>query len=310
MYAVRYAADGTLNSQELPEEYEEYRDVFSEDKANELPPRGRPEHAIELTGDPPHGPIYKLSEKELKILRKYIQDGLDRGWIRESTSSAGAPILFTPKKDGELRLCVDYRGLNRLTVKNRYPLPLMSEILDRLSGARCFTKLDLRNAYHRIRIREGDEWKTAFRTWYGHFEYLVMPFGLVNALATFQAYINRALTGLVDLTCIVYLDDILIYSEDPAAHKRHVVEVLERLRKHGLFAKLSKCRFTTDTVDFLGFILGPDGVAMEESRVKAIQEWPVPRTFREVQVFLGFANFYRRFIANYSKIVAPLTSML
>ena len=294
----------------MPSEYEEYKNVFSEDAANELLPRGRPEHAIEVTGDPPYGPIYNLSEKELKVLRDYLREALERGWIRESTSPAGAPILFTPKKDDELRLCVDYRGLNQLTVKNRYPLPLMGEIMDRLSGARYFTKLDLRNAYHRIRIREGDEWKTAFRTRYGHFEYLVMPFGLANAPATFQAYINRALTGLVDVTCIVYLDDILIYSSSPEEHRRHVAEVLERLRKHGLYAKLSKCRFNTETVEFLGFVIGPEGTAMEKSRVKTIQEWPEPCSFHDVQVFLEFANFYRRFIANYSRIAAPLTSML
>lgn len=163
LYFVRYVATAGEDVPELPPEYEEFRDVFSEDAANTLPPRGRPEHAIELTGDPPYGPIYNLSEKELKVLREYLKDALDRGWIRESTSPAGAPILFTPKKGGELRLCVDYRGLNQLTIKNRYPLPLMDEIMDRLSQAKLFTKLDLRNAYQRIRIREGDEWKTAFR---------------------------------------------------------------------------------------------------------------------------------------------------
>src|SRR5579862_5413146 len=229
MYAMQYAVNGMLNFQELPKEYKEYCNIFSEDKANKLPPKGRPEHAIKLTGDSPHGPIYKLSEKELKILQEYIQNSLDHEWICESMSSAGVPILFTLKKDSELCFCINYWGLNWLIVKNRYPLPLISEILDRLFGARCFTKLDLRNVYHRIYIREGDEWKMVFRTRYGHFEYLIMPFGLVNATATFQAYINRALTSLVNITCIMYLDDILIYLEDLAAHKHHVVEVLESL---------------------------------------------------------------------------------
>ena len=263
-----------------------------------------------MTSEPPYGPIYNLSEKELKVLREYLRDALAKGWIRESSSHAGAPILFAPKKDGELRLCVDYRGLNKITKKNRYPLPLIGEILDRLSKAKVYTKLDLRNAYHRIRIREGDEWKTAFRTRYGHFEYLVLPFGLTNAPATFQAYINRALARLVDVTCIVYLDDILIYSGDPAAHRQHVIEVLKRLRQHGLYAKLSKCKFSVTNVEFLGYVLGPDGVAMECSRVDSIMEWPEPTSYREVQVFLGFANFYRRFIAKYSKIASPLTAML
>jgi len=203
---------------ELPPEYEKFRDVFSEEEANKLALRGRQEHAIETTGKPPYGLIYNLSEKELKMLREYLAEALERGWIRESSSPAGAPILFVPKKGGELRLCVDYRGLNHLTVKNRYPLPLMGELIDHLSKAKHYTKLDLRNAYHRIRIRKGNEWKMAFRTRYGHFEYQVMPFGLANAPATFQAHINRVLAGLVDVSCIVYLDDILIYSDDMMMH--------------------------------------------------------------------------------------------
>ena len=171
-----------------------------------------------MTGEPSYGSIYNLSEKELKTLWEYLAKALERGWIRESSSSAGVPILFVPKKGGELQLCIDYQGLNHLTIKNRYPLPLMGELMDRLSKAKRYTKLDLRNAYHRIRIREGDEWKTAFRTRYGHFEYQVMPFGLANAPATFQAHINQVLAGLVDVTCIVYLDDILIYSNDLMIH--------------------------------------------------------------------------------------------
>jgi Reverse transcriptase (RNA-dependent DNA polymerase) len=217
------------HSQELPREYKEYQDIFSKEKANELPPQGQLEHTIELTEDLPHRPIYNLSEKELKVLHEYIQDGLNHGWIRESTSSAGMPILFTPKKDGELRLCVDYRALNQITVKNRYLLLLIGKILDRLSGARYYTKLDLHNAYYRVCICKRDKWKTAFRTRYGHFEYLVMPMGLSNVPATFQTYINRALVGLVDITCIVYLDNILIYSEDLVTYKYHIAEVLECL---------------------------------------------------------------------------------
>ena len=154
------------------------------------------------------------------------------GRIRRSVSPAGAPIMFVPKKGGGLCLCVDYRGLNRVTIKNRTPLPLISKTLDRLEGAKVFTKLDLADAYHRIQIRKGDKWKTAFRTRYGHFEYLVLPFGLSNAPATFQAYINQALIGLVDVTCVIYLDDILIYSTDPARHEADVKAVLEQLRQH------------------------------------------------------------------------------
>jgi Reverse transcriptase (RNA-dependent DNA polymerase) len=204
---------------ELPQEYAEFADIFSEAKAVMLLPLGGPEHAIELKGgEPPYGPIYNLSKQELKVLHEYLRDAIEQGWIRESNSPAGALILFTPKKGGKLRLCVDYRGLNRITKKNRYPLPLMSEILDRVVGAKRYTKIDLHNAYYRICIRSDDEWKMAFRTQYSQFEYQILPFGLANAPAIFQTYMNRALQGLVDITCIVYLDDILIFSMNLEDH--------------------------------------------------------------------------------------------
>lgn len=296
----------------IPDWLEDYQDVFSEEGAAELPPVDGASHAIDLKegAEPPYMPIYNLSQKELETLRKYLEDSIGKGWIRESKSPAGAPVLFAPKADGSLRLCVDYRGLNSLTIKNRYPLPLIDEMLDRLQGARFFTKLDLRDAYHRIRIREGDEWKTAFRTRYGHFEYLVMPFGLANAPATFQAYINRALSGLLDVCCVVYLDDILVYSRTQEEHRRNVTAVLGRLREYRLFAKLSKCSFETTSVSFLGFIVDIDGVRMDTERVRTIDEWPVPRSFKDIQIFLGFTNFYRRFIFRYSVLTAPITDLL
>ena len=218
--------------------------------------------------------------------------------------------MFVPKKSGELRLCVDYRALNRVTEKNRYPLPLISEILDRLSGAKYFTKLDLKDAFHRIRIREGDEWKTAFRTRYGHFEYLVMPFRLTNAPATFQSYIHQALHGLLDEFCIAYVDDILIFSSDRDSHTKHVRIVLERLEQSQLFINPSKCSFYQDRLHFLGFVVSREGISMDPERVRAIAEWPIPRTYRDIQVFLGFCNFYRRFIYRYSSIAAPLNHLL
>ena len=222
----------------------------------------------------------------------------------------GVSVLFGLKKDGGLRLCVDYRGLNSFTKKNRYPLPLISEALDRLVGAKVYTKLDIRDAYNMIRIREGDEWKTAFRTRYGHFEYTVMPFGLVNAPATFQSYINSALRDYLDVFCIAYLDDILIYSDNDEDHTEHVRKVLARLEQHRLYAKLSKCEFHTRKVGFVGFVVTPEGVSMEEDRVRTIREWPEPKKHRDVQVFLGFANFYRRFIHRYSAVARPLSGLL
>lgn len=294
----------------VPEYLSDFADVFDEAKAGELPDLGGVEHSIDTTDPPPYGPLYNLSETQLEALRDYLANAIKKRWIRPSVSPAGAPILFVPKKDGGLRLCVDYRGLNKVTVKNRHPLPLIDETLDRLVGAKVFTKLDLKDAYHRIRIREGHEWKTAFRTRYGHFEYLVMPFGLANAPATFQAYINTAMAGMLDRSVVVYLDDILIYSQDPEQHHEHVREVLAALRKHKLFAKLSKCSFDVQELEFLGFVVGTNGVSPDPERVRTIVEWPVPESFHDVQVFLGFANFYRRFVHRYSHIARGLTNLL
>ena len=286
--------------------------MVSEEGAVALPDHSEHDHAIDLLPGkmPPWKLVYALSAKELEVLKQYIEENLDKGWIRHSRSQAGAPILFTPKKDGKLRLCVDYRGLNAITIKNRHPLPLINESLARLSGARIYTKLDLRDAYHRIRIKKGDEWKTAFRCRYGHFEYTVMPFGLANAPATFQAYVNRALAGLIDVYLVVYLDDILIFSKDEKTHVQHVREVLERLIKWRLFIKPSKCAFHVDRVEFLGFVVSRDGVAMDPARVETIRQWPEPTCIFDVQQFVGFANFYRRFIGKWTIVSGPLNDLI
>jgi transposase InsO family protein len=292
----------------LPERYRDFADVVSKEGASSLPEHGHGDLPIDLVPgkEPPFGPLYSLSEAELVVLREYLRKYLERGWIRHSRSPAGAPILFVKKKDGSLRLCVDYRGLNNVTVKNRHPLPLINESLDRLALARWFTLLDLREAYHRLRIKEGDEWKTAFRTRYGHFEYLVVPFGLTNAPAAFQAYINKALVGLLDVVCIVYLDDILIFSKDEEEHEKHVRLVLERLRQAQLFVNLDKSRFHERQCEYLGYLVTPEGIKLDEKRVKTIQDWPEPKTVREIRMFIGFLNYYRRFVKGFSRIAAPL----
>ncbi|UPX20316.1 uncharacterized protein EKO05_0010552 [Ascochyta rabiei] len=282
--------------------------AFSKRQTSVLAPHREYDHSIDIKAGAkvPNLPIYNLSRRELDILREYLEAAQEKGWIRPSKSPAGAPILFVPKPDGTMRLCVDYWGLNKITIKNRYPIPLVSEMMDRLSKAKVFTKLDLRDAYHRLQIKEGDEWKTAFKTRYGHFEYLVMPFGLANALATFQSYIHQALGGLLDRICVVYLDDILIYSQNEEDHDKHVKEVLDRLVEWGMFAKASKCVFSSKSVEFLGFVITPDGVVIDPKRVRTITKWPKPSSYKDIQVFLGFANFYRRFIFNYLGIVWPL----
>ena len=295
----------------IPEDYHAYLDVFSEALANELPPHRSFDHHMPLEEGkvPPWGPIYSLSEVELKALKDYLDENLKKGFIVPSESPAGAPILFVKKKDGSLRLCVDYRGLNKITIKNRYPLPLISELLDRLSTGRIFTKIDLRGAYNLLRIKEGEEWKTAFRTRYGLYEYKVMPFGLTNAPASFQHLMNYHFRDMLDKHVICYLDDILIYSPDLETHRLHVIQVLTRLREVGLFAKAEKCLFHSDKVDFLGFVISPNGVEMDTKKVQTILDWPIPTNLFEVRSFLGFCNFYRRFIKSYSKVVQPLTAL-
>jgi len=302
---------GSQQAQSLPEWYKDRADVFSRESSAQLSENGPYDLPIDLEEgkQPPYGPMYNLSENELMVLREYLQKYLARGWIRPSRSPAGAPIVFAKKKDGSLRLCVDYRALNNITIKNRYPLPLIQESLERLGNARIYTRLDVREAYHRLRIREGDEWKTAFRTRYGHFEYLVVPFGLTNAPAAFQAYINRALSDLVDRICVVYLDDILIYSRTTEDHIEHVKAVLDRLREYKLFVNLDKCEFHTQRTEYLGYIVTPDGLSIDNSRVATIQEWPEPESVREIRIFVGFVNYYRRFVHNFSRIVAPLNEM-
>ena len=235
---------------------------------------------------------------------------LAEGKIVHSKSPASASILFVPKPDGRLRLCVDYRQRHKLTILNKYPLPLMTELRERVAGATVFTKLDLKDGYHLIRIRKGDEWKTAFRTTYGHYEYKVMPFGLVNGPATFQAMMNTILREFLDHGVVVYLDDILIYSKSLENHKGLIKQLLAQLERHDLAISLKKSVFHVDTVEFLGYIVGKDRVTMSKKKVESILSWKVPRSVKDVQIFIGFANFYRRFIENFSKVCKPIMDTL
>ena len=296
----------------VPIEYHEYKDVFSAEEAKEIPPHRPYDHKIEtIDGQlPPHGRIYNMSQVELDALKSYIDEMMGKGFIRTSNSPIGAPVLFVKKKNGTLRLCVDYRALNKITIKNRYPLPLSGDLMDRLSQAKYYTKIDLRVGYNNIRIAEGEEWKTAFRTRYGSYEYLVMPFGLTNAPATFQYFMNDIFHDLLDVCVVVYLDDILIYSDDLDTHRKQVKDVLSRLRKHNLHARPEKSGFHMDSIEYLGVIISPTGIAMDPEKVKVILDWPAPTTVKELQSFLGFANFYRRFVDNYSGITKALTSLL
>jgi hypothetical protein len=304
----------------MPAHYHQWLDVADRKKAGLLPPvRGKGvDHAIELEKDDagrdkvvPWGPLYSMSRDELLVLRKTLTDLLGKGFIRVSNSPAAAPVLFVKKPGGGLRFCVDYRGLNRITKKDRYPLPLIYETLRNISKAQWFTKLDVIAAFHKLRILEGDEWKTAFRTRYGLYEWMVTPFGLANAPSTFQKYVNWALRDYLDEFCSAYVDDILIYTSGTLEeHREHVGKVLDRLRKAGLQIDIDKCEFEVKSTKYLGFIIDAGkGLRMDPDKVKAIVEWEAPTSVKGVRGFLGFANFYRQFIKDYSDRVMPLTEL-
>ncbi|PRP79435.1 retrotransposable element protein [Planoprotostelium fungivorum] len=295
----------------VPSQYLQYKSVFSEG-VRTLPAHSQHDLEIDTNGaTPPWGPPheYNLSESELKVVHDYLQDMLSRGFICPSKAPCGAPILFVKKKDGGLRLCVDYRKLNNLTVKNVYPLPLIAELLDRFAGAKIFTKLDLKDAYWHLRIKEGHEWKTAFRTRYGLFEYLIVPFGLSNAPGNWQAYVNDKFTDILDCFVVIYLDDFLIFSKNETDHQKHVEEVLRRLQEHKLAVNAKKCEWHKSSVDFLGYIVSADGIGMCPDRVQAIRNWQVPKNVSDLRSFLGFTNFYRGFIPKYSDITVDLTTL-
>ncbi|KAL0171115.1 hypothetical protein M9458_031427, partial [Cirrhinus mrigala] len=296
----------------IPHEYHDLLEAFSKVRATQLPPHRPGDCAIELMPGavPSRGRIFPLSQPESEAMENYIKEELAKGFIRPSTSPASAGFFFVKKKDGGLRPCIDYRSLNEITVKYRYPLPLVPPALEQLRSAKYYSKLDLRSAYNLIRIREGDEWKTAFSTTAGHYEYRVMPFGLANSPSYFQAFVNDIFRDMLNRWVIVYIDDILIFSNTYLEHIQHVRAVLKRLIHHQLYAKEEKCLFHQEKISFLGYVISPEGVAMDETKVNAVRNWPQPKTLKELQRFLGFSNFYRRFIRNFSSVAAPLTSMV
>jgi hypothetical protein len=289
----------------------EFPDVFPEDLPG-LPPERDVEFVIELK--PGMAPIsrrsYRMPPNELAELKTQLQDLLEKGFIRPSSSPWGCPAIFVKKKDQTLRMCMDYRPLNEVTIKNKYPLPWIDILFDQLTGARVFSKIDLRSGYHQIRIRPEDIPKTAFTTRYGLFEYLVMSFGLTNAPAHFTYLMNSVFIPELDKFVVVFIDDILIYSNNEEEHAKHLRIMLTRLREHQLYAKFSKCAFWLEEIQFLGHVLSAKGIAVDPSKVKDILEWKPPTTVHQVRSFLGLARYYHRFIPNFSKIVKPITGLL
>ncbi|KAL0541388.1 hypothetical protein IC582_021430 [Cucumis melo] len=285
----------------------DYPDVFPEELPG-LPPHREVEFAIEL--EPGTVPIsrapYRMAPAELKELKVQLQELLDKGFIRPSVSPWGAPVLFVKKKDGSMRLCIDYRELNKVTVKNRYPLPRIDDLFDQLQGATVFSKIDLRSGYHQLRIKDEDVPKTAFRSRYGHYEFIVMSFGLMNAPAVFMDLMNRVFREFLDTFVIVFIDDILIYSKTEAEHEEHLRMVLQTLRDNKLYAKFSKCEFWLKQVSFLGHVVSKAGVSVDPAKIEAVTGWTRPSTVSEVRSFLGLAGYYRRF----GKVVAYASRQL
>ncbi|TLX69919.1 hypothetical protein E9993_22690, partial [Labilibacter sediminis] len=288
----------------------DYPDVFPDDLPG-LPPDRQVEFRIDLV--PGAAPIartpYRLAPAEMKEMMGQLQELLDKGFIRPSTSPWGAPVLFVKKKDGSMRMCIDYRELNKVTIKNKYPLPRIDDLFDQLQGASYFSKIDLRSGYHQLKVYNDDIPKTAFRTRYGHYEFLVMPFGLTNAPAIFMDMMNRVCRSMLDKSVIVFIDDILVYSKTENDHALHLREVLELLRQEKLYAKFSKCEFWLRQVQFLGHVVSGDGISVDPMKIEAIKNWEAPRNASEIRSFLGLAGYYRRFIKDFSKIAVPLTSL-
>ena len=287
-----------------------YLTVFLDDLPG-LPPDRQIEFSIELV--PGTAPIskapYRLAPAELKELKIQLEDLLEKGLIRPSHSPWGAPVLFVKKKDGSLRMCIDYRGLNKATIKNKYPLPHIHDLFDQLAGSKVFSKIDLRSGYHQLKIKEEDIPKTAFRTRYGHYEFLVMSFGLTNAPAAFMDLMHRVFNDYLDKFVIVFIDDILIYSKNEEEHEAHLRQVLQRLSVEKLYAKFSKCEFWLNKVIFLGHVVSDEGISVDPSKIEAIISWKQPKSVTEIRSFLGLVGYYRRFVEGFSKLAGPLTAL-
>ncbi|GJY12589.1 putative reverse transcriptase domain-containing protein [Tanacetum coccineum] len=288
----------------------DFPEVFPEELPG-LPPTRQVEFQIDLM--PGAAPVarapYRLAPSEMKELSEQLQELSNKGFIRPSSSPWGALVLFVKKKDGSFRMCIDYQELNKLTVKNRYPLPRIDDLFDQLQGSSVYSKIDLRSGYHQLRVREEDIPKTAFRTRYGHYEFQVMPFGLTNAPAVFMDLMNRVCKPYLDKFVIVFIDDILIYSKNKKEHEEHLKAILELLKKEELYAKFSKCEFWIPKVQFLGHVIDSQGIHVDPAKIESIKDWASPKTPTEIRQFLGLDDYYRRFIEGFSKIAKPMTKL-
>ncbi|GKV02736.1 hypothetical protein SLEP1_g15133 [Rubroshorea leprosula] len=310
LVSVTDASSVTSRLEDIPM-VREFPDVFPEDLPD-LPPDREVEFAIDLV--PGTRPIskapYRMIAAELKELKVQLEELLEKGFIRPSVSPWGAPVLFVKKKDGSMRLCIDYRELNKVTVKDQYPLPRIDDLFDQLKGAQVFSKIDLRSGYNQLKIKSDDVPKAAFRTRYGHYEFIVMPFGLTNAPARFMDLMNQLFSKYLDQFVVVFIDDILVYSSSHAFHEKHLRTVLETLRSERLFAKIKKCEFWLDNVAFLGHVVTKDGISVDPQKIEVVVDWKRPNSVAEILSFLGLAGYYRRFVGDFSRIALPMTHLI
>jgi hypothetical protein len=297
---------------DLPDEIQEllgeFADIIVDELPRSLPPMRSVSHHIDLIpgASLPNKAAYRLTPQENEEVKRQVQDLLDKGLVRESLSPCVVPTVLSPKKDGGWRMCTDSRAINKITIRYRFPLPRMDDLMDCLSGANYFSKIDLKSGYHQIRMREGDEWKTTFKTNEGLYEWLVMPFGLTNAPSTFMRLMNEVLREFIGKFVVVYLDDILIFSKTKAEHLKHLAIVMRRLQQEKLLVNMKKCSFMKTELIYLGFVISANELKMDPEKVEVIKNWPSPRNVFEVRSFHGLASFYRKFIRNFSGISAAM----
>ncbi len=291
---------------------DEFPDVMFKKLPDVLPPRRWVDHVIEvmLKMAPATKAPYQMSHEELKDFKVQLEELLAKGYIKPSKSPYGALVLFVHKKDGMLRICVDYKSLNKVMVKNWFPLPQIDDLFDRLSGAKLVRRIDLRSKYYQIWITKGDEEKIVYHTRYGSYKILMMPFGLTNAPATFCTLMNDIFQEWFDDFVVIYIDDILVYNNSMEEHVEHFLKVFQKLKENKLYAKFEKCEFRVTEVDFLGHRIMQKGLKMDDHKVKGILDWEPPRSVPTLRSFLGLASYYHKFIKNFAKIVVLLTSLL
>jgi hypothetical protein len=286
-------------------------DVFPDEVPPGLPPKRGIEHQIDLVSSAslPNRAAYRTNPEETKEIQQQVEELIKKGYVQESLSPCVVLVLLVPKKAGSWRMCVDCRAINNITVRYRHPIPRLDDMLDELSGAFIFTKIDLRSGYHQIRMKEGDEWKTTFKTKFGLYEWLVMPFRLTNAPSTFMRLMNHVIRTFIGNFVVVYFDDILICNKSLHEHVEHIRYVLTVLREHKLYANLEKCTFCTDKVVFLGFVVSGQGVEVDAEKIKVVRDWMPPQNVSQVRSFLGLAGFYRRFVKDFNTIAAPINEL-